>query len=186
MGLILTGAILVAFYIAKIFFPEWIVGVAEIPSIVKFGNFVDSHLWAFYTFNILFGCFIAYIYCCACLRSYRLNVKSIVVLLSSTTILQLVSMFMPQHYAPINYVNLVISPFLICLVNKSVSVKTFISTVVCFSIDILSQVLSFEIRNLMLMSTRVNTATYTILLIDMVIWRFLLYMFFNYKNKKGV
>ena len=36
MGLILFGAILVAFYLAKIFFPEFIVGVAEIPAIVNF------------------------------------------------------------------------------------------------------------------------------------------------------
>ena len=34
MGLILCGVLLVAFYVAKIFFPEFIVGVAEEPAIV--------------------------------------------------------------------------------------------------------------------------------------------------------
>lgn len=44
MGLILFGAILVAFYLAKIFFPEFIVGVAEIPAIVNFGNLIDGNI----------------------------------------------------------------------------------------------------------------------------------------------
>ena len=60
MGLILFGAILIAFYIVKIFFPQFIVGVAEIPSIVAFGNYVDSHEWAKQLFNIatVFLCFV--------------------------------------------------------------------------------------------------------------------------------
>ena len=44
MGLILCGVLLVAFYLAKIFFPEFIVGVAEIPAIVNFGNLIDGNI----------------------------------------------------------------------------------------------------------------------------------------------
>ena len=51
MGLILFGAILVAFYLAKIFFPEFIIAIAEIPSIVNIGNYIDSHLWLYYLVN---------------------------------------------------------------------------------------------------------------------------------------
>lgn len=46
MGLILFGVILIALYVAKIFFPEFIVGIAEIESVVKFGQYVDTHQWA--------------------------------------------------------------------------------------------------------------------------------------------
>ena len=53
MGLILFGVILVAFYVAKIFFPEFIVGVAEIPEIVKFGTLIDSNIIYRSIFDIL-------------------------------------------------------------------------------------------------------------------------------------
>ena len=43
MGLILCGVLLVAFYLAKIFFPEFIVCVAEIPAIVNFGEWQKVH-----------------------------------------------------------------------------------------------------------------------------------------------
>ena len=185
MGLILTGAILVLFYIAKIFFPEWIVGVAEVPSIVKFGNYVDSHKWAYQLYEIIFGFFIGYIYCCACIRTYKLNWKGNLFLILSNLVLNILAMFSPQYYAPINYVNFVLIPLLICLANKNITKDIFVSTVVCFAVDIFLQILSMEIRDITLLSTHLNSATYTILLIDMVIWRVLLYMFFNYKNKKG-
>ena len=51
MGLILFGVLLVAFYVAKIFFPQFIVGVAQTPSIVKFGTYVDSNNIYIYLFN---------------------------------------------------------------------------------------------------------------------------------------
>ena len=51
MGLILFGAILVAFYLAKIFFPEFIVGVAEIPAIVNFGNLIDGERLCKYCYS---------------------------------------------------------------------------------------------------------------------------------------
>jgi hypothetical protein len=68
MGLILFGAILIALYVAKIFFPEFIVGIAEIESVVKFGEYVDTHLWAYYLFTSITSFVIAYFYCCACCR----------------------------------------------------------------------------------------------------------------------
>lgn len=183
MGLILTGAILVLFYIAKIFFPEWIVGVAEIPNIVKFGNYVDSHKWAHHLYNFSFGYFIGYIYCGACCRNYRLGYKGHIAIFVSTLLLRIISTFANGFYNSINYLNLVFTPFMVCVLNKNTSKETFVSTIVCFSVDILSQVLSLGIRNISLMATSINSATFTILLIDVVIWRVLLYLYFNYKKE---
>ena len=59
MGLILCGVLLVAFYLAKIFFPEFIVGVAEIPAIVNFALLVMVFL-----FNKLSGVFQKIVWVC--------------------------------------------------------------------------------------------------------------------------
>lgn len=73
MGLILCGILLIVFYISKIFFPEWIVGVAETPEIVKFGEFVDSHWWAYYLFTFATSYIGGYVYTCACCKQRVLN-----------------------------------------------------------------------------------------------------------------
>ena len=81
MGLILCGSILILFYIAKLFFPQFIVGVAEIPDVVKFGEYIDSHVWAYHIYNVFVGFLTGYIYCAACCRKSKLNWKDCVILL---------------------------------------------------------------------------------------------------------
>lgn len=183
MGLILTSAILVLFYIAKIFFPELIVGVAEIPSIVKFGNYVDSHKWAYFLFDSMVAFIGAYIYCCACIRNTKLSIKGVLLVVFSIVILKLCSMFLPNIYIPVNYCVFAFFPFLICVFDKTITNDKFISCSICFVVDIMAQALSMQIRDIVLMATHLNSATFFILLIDTWIWRVLLYMFFNYKNK---
>ena len=79
MGLILFVAILIAFYLAKIFFPEFIVGVAEIPAIVNFGNLIDGNIIFKNIFDFLRNILITGIYFCACCRSSKLNLKTFLV-----------------------------------------------------------------------------------------------------------
>jgi hypothetical protein len=183
MGLILFGAILVLFYIAKIFFPQFIVGVAEIPSVVKFGNYVDSHKWA----NILFHFAIAFIggyfYYCACCRTYKLTTIQVLIYTLSIIVSIFLQNFLPTIYTPYTYTIMVFVPFLLLLSNKSISKDTFYSVCICFAIDIMSQALSLQIRDIFIMAKAVNSATLTILAIDTIIWRILLYLYFNYKNK---
>lgn len=130
MGLILFGALLIAFYVAKIFFPEFIIGVAEIPAIVKFGEYVDSHEWAKQLFNIATVLFIAYFYFCACCRTYKLNIKQFVILVLYVVVTRTTSSFLPTLYIGINVATLVLVPFLMCLVDNKLSKDTFISTTV--------------------------------------------------------
>lgn len=183
MGLILTGAILVLFYIAKIFFPELIISIAETPRVVKFGNFVQSNKWRFQAFNFVSGYIHGYILCCACCRSYKLNWKSNIILFLISLILILVSEFYPMQYTSLNCASMVIAPFLMCLANKKLSKETFTSTIVCFSLELLFEFLSLVIRNLLVMTKQQNVATMCILMIDLFIWRVILYLFFNNKNK---
>ena len=184
MGLLLMGGMLIIFYILKLVCPQFIVGVAEIPSVVKLGNFIDSHLWAYYLFDSFIGFLSAYIYCCACCRKSKLSIKGLIIVFCSIILLKLVVTFIPQQYNNINYVVFLITPFICCLADKNISKSTLMSIILCFSIDILSQVMSMLIRDITTMTIHLNSATFYILLIDAFIWRFLLYFYFNYKVRE--
>lgn len=184
MGLIIFGAILGVFYILKIACPEFIVGIAEIPSIVALGKYIDTHTWAYILFYIVTAYLGLYLYCCACCRKKFLDWKENLIVFSFISIMLLLYFFVPTLYTPFNYVSLILLPFLILVKNKDLTKLTFISTAVCFAVDIMAQAFSMEIRNLMMIATQVNSATLMILLIDTWIWRALLYFYFNHKNKE--
>lgn len=184
MGLIIFGAILGVFYILKIACPEFIVGIAEIPSIVALGKYIDTHTWAYILFYIVTAYLGLYLYCCACCRKKFLDWKENLIMLSFISIMLLLYFFVPTLYTPFNYVSLILLPFLLLLKNKDLTKITFISTAVCFAVDIMAQAFSMEIRNLLMMTMQVNSATLMILLIDTWIWRALLYFYFNNKNKE--
>lgn len=182
MGLILFGALLVAFYVAKICFPQFIVGVAEVPNIVKIGTYIDTNLWAKHLYNTLNAFVCLYFYLGACCRIYKFSWKGICIILLDIIVLRLVSEFIPNYYTTINYVFMILIPFLICLIENKTSKLTFMSTAICFTIDCLSQIISLEIRDLMSFIHNINSATFFVLMIDVFICRILLYLFFNYKK----
>ena len=183
-GIDIVWAILLLFYVAKIFFPEWIVGIAEIPSIVAFGNFVDSHKWAYCVFHAFVGLFGGYFYYCACARTYKLNWKQIIIFVSFVATSVTLKEICVSLYVPFTYVMLIALPFSILLVDSRTNYKTFRSTAICFTVDIMAQAISLQIRNIVLLASSVNSATMTILMIDAIIWRVLLYLFFNQNNKE--
>lgn len=183
MGLLLTGGILITFYILKLACPQFIVGVAELPAIVTLGTFVDSHKWAYFLYNVIIGSLGAYIYCGACCRKYKFKLYSYGVIVLANILLSTINLVYPNYYTAFNYLIFIITPFILCVLEKCVTSTTFISTVVCFSVDIVSQILSAEIRNLFILATHINSATMTILLIDTWIWRFLLLSFFNCRKE---
>ena len=183
MGLLLCCGILVTFYILKLACPEFIVGVAELPAILELGNFVDTHKWAYFLYNVIIGSLGAYVYCGACCRTYKFKIYSYGVIVLSNILLSTINLIYPNYYTAFNYVIFIITPFVLCVLEKTVTSKTFVSTVVCFTVDIISQILSAEIRNLFVLTTNINSATMTILLIDTWIWRFLLLSFYNHKKE---
>lgn len=185
MGLILFGAILIVFYIIKIFFPQFIIGIAETPRIVEIGTAIQSNKWFLHLFNFANGYINNYFLTCACCRTYKLNWKGNIILISCLILLSIFMEVYPQHYANLNFICLLAIPFLTCLVNKKVSSETFISTVVCFCLDILFQIFSLLVRDLTVMTIYPNIVTILVLLIDVYIWRILLYLFYNYKKDKG-
>ena len=184
MGLIIFGAILITFYILKIACPEFIVGVAELPAIVAFGNYVDTHLWAFLIFEFAIGYLGFYLFACACCRKKYLNWQENLIVVGFVAVCLLLYFFAPNLYTPFNYIALILLPFVLLLKNKNLTKLTFTSTAICFAVDIMAQAISMEIRNIVLMASSLNIATLTILLIDTFIWRALLYFYFNHKNEE--
>ena len=184
MGLIIFGAILITFYILKIACPEFIVGIAEIPAIVAFGTYVDTHLWAYIIFSFVVAYVGLYLFCCACCRKKVLNWKENLILIAFIAFSFVLRFWLTDLYSPYLYATCILIPFIMLAINKNLTKETFISTAICFVVDIMAQALSMEIRNITILATQINSATITILLIDTLIWRALLYCYFNYKNKK--
>lgn len=182
MGLIICSALLVGFYVVKMVCPQFIVGVAELPKVVQLGQFIDGNFWAFQVYQFLLGFFGCYILFCACCRENKLNWKESGIVASYAVINPLLQMFLPTVATQFNYVSLVLFPFIILLLKKKLNKDTFTSTIICFSVDIMSQALSIAIRDVVILSARLNSATMTILMIDGFIWRILLYLFFNFKK----
>lgn len=184
MGLLLTGGALVTLYLIKLIFPNFIVGVAQLPSIVKIGTFVDSNIFLYYAFNFITSIIVAYFFCCASCRKKRLDYIDLIIVISLTIILNLLQVFLPLHYVYFNLLTMIACPCLICFKDKRIDIKYFYSTIICFSIHILAQILSLEIRGISTLISYPNSATYTILLIDVYICQFLLYNYFNFKENE--
>ena len=183
MGLIIFGALLVGFYVLIIVCPQFIVGVAETPSIVSIGNFIDRNKVCFYIFHFIVGLFSSYIYSCACCRVKKLNRNQTIVLLSFLLFSMVCQEFMPDIYPPYNYVSIVIMQFIIAYISNNENGKTFMSTATCFTVDVMAQAFSMKIRNVVIMTNCVNSATMFVLLIDGMIWRVLFYLYFNHKGE---
>lgn len=184
MGLILFGAILIAFYVAKIFFPEFIVGVAEIPAIVNFGKYVDTHKWAGLLYHFVISYIGGYLYYAACYRKYKLNIKENLFVIIFVILNIATQYLLPKIYTPFLYSAMILQPLIVLYLENKITKNTFISVCACFVIDIMAQALSLQIRDIIMLTSQLNTATMTILLIDAYIWKALLYLYFNYRKEK--
>ena len=102
MGLILFGAILVAFYVLKIFFPEFVIEVAQIEFITTIGHYIDNNKWASYFAGTIISMATYYLLCCACCRKKTLNWKEILIIFATNVILYLIKEFLPKQYTIAN------------------------------------------------------------------------------------
>ena len=185
MGLILFGTMLVAFYVAKIFFPEFVVGVAETPSIVKFGEFVDSHLWAYYLFNGAISFCASYLICCASCRTYKLNLSQTLVCVFAIVALFAIERFLVDLYVVANYTIMLVTPTICVKLSGKDSGKCFYPLVITLTSHWVAQAFTLRIRDISIMISYPNSATFTILVIDAFIWLVLFYLYFNYKGEQN-
>lgn len=184
MGLIICVVLLVAIYALKLIVPDFVVGVAEVDAVVKFGEYVDTHEWAFYLFGFITSFIGYYIYCCACCRKKYLNWKDVSLVSIVIVLLFLVERFASNWYLVLNIISLILCPALICAFDKRTDVKYLYSITVCFIFENIAEFGSLMIRDLQVQITHPNIATYTILLIDVFIWKLLLYNYYNFREVK--
>ena len=184
MGLIILIGILITIYCVKIINPEFIVGVAETESIVKLGNYIDTHKWAYYLANVLISFIVEYFYCCACCKKRKLGVRDIIIVIISITISLLAQTFIPQFFSVIDICLLIAMPMIINAMDRNYDASKFYSFGITFIVHNLAQIVSLQIRDLSLMISQHNFASYIILLIDAYIWLFIMYNLFNFKREK--
>lgn len=175
MGLILSASILGVIYILKIFFPQFVIEVAQIDSITRIGHYIDTHKWAWYVATLFISCIAFYFYCGACCSKSKLNYKEIITIIVIHILLFIIQEFLPNQYTISNFCAMLIMP----LVMKGV----FKNTIITFCAINILQSLTLEIRNIGLMISEYNFATLMILMIDYYILIVLLYLFFNYKKE---
>lgn len=183
MGLIVFGGILITLYTIKLFFPKFFVGVAELSSIVALGTYVDTHFWAYYLFNFIISMITYFFYCCACCRKSNLNYIEWIIIAVCNIALFVIQEVLPQYYVYFNIMSLTGIPCIMCLISKNVSIKYMYSSCVVFCIHNIAQMLTLEIRDISTLISLPNSATFTILVIDSLIWLVLLYNYYNFKEK---
>ena len=169
MGLIISAALLGVIYLLKIFVPEFVIEVAHIDSIVAIGHYIDGHKWAWYLASAIVSFVSYYLICCACCKKKSLNSVEIIIVVSTILILFIIREFLPNQYTVCNMSSLVLLPLLMK--------GDFKTTVIVFMATNFLQSITLEIRNLAVMATAL------ILTIDFYILEFLLYSYFNYKER---
>lgn len=175
MGLILCAGLLLVIYIAKLFFPHFVIEISHTESILKIGHYIDNHKWAWYLASSIVSYFVYYFICCASCKKKSLNLKENLIILTTIIVIYFIKELMPQYYTTINYITMILLP---CIMKA----KLLPTTIVFTSLNIL-QLFTLEIRGLALMVTDFNFATSLILLIDVYILQLLLYLTFNYKGE---
>lgn len=184
MGLIIFIGILLVVYLAKIINPAFVVGVAETESIVKLGQYIDSHKWAYYLATTIISFAVYWLFCCASCRKKSLNWKECLIILATIIILLLCERYLNFMYYEINMLSMIIVPAIILKLNKVNDIKYLYSIITCTSINFISQALSLQIRDVGLLIANYNYATLIILLIDAYIWLFIVYCYFNIKREE--
>ena len=177
MGLILCAVILVAVYVLKIFFPHFVIEVAQIESVTVVGHYIDTHKWAWYLTNSLLAFITYFLLICTTCQKTKLNKKDFFWLFLTMLIVELSREILPKQYTALNLSSLIVLPLLVK--------GDFKITVIWFVCTCLLQTITLEIRNLVTMISDINSATALILTIDVYILEILLCFAFNYK-KGGV
>lgn len=175
MGLILSATILGVIYLLKLFFPSFVIEVAQIDSIVQIGQYIDSHKWAWYLATTIISFASYYLICCACCQKKSLNNKEMLYVLITIMALFVIREFLPNQYTSANISSMILLPF-IMKGNFKATTAVFVSTNFV-------QTMTLEIRNISLMVSDFNFATLTILMIDYYILEVLFYFLFNHNKE---
>ena len=176
MGVVLSGALLLLVYVAKTIDTTWFLGIAQSPAVLRVGNYISTHTWAYYAASGALSFFIYFFYCCACCKKLYLNAKELLIVAMAIILLFLAQRFIPKQYTAINMSMMIILPAVFC--------GKLGATAFCFTTTSLIQSITLEVRNLNTMIANYNFATMLILMIDYYIVLVLLYFLLNYRREE--
>lgn len=168
---------IVGFYILKFIFPDTLLLVVTDPTILKFGQFVES--WKGYTHIIqtLSTFLTLYLFTSASRWCFKLKWYHALYLLGGTVITNLILYLLPELYT---HVSISIMLLLAMLMKGKLSY-----TAITFSIHgLLSQFL-FSIRGFETIVMKYNMASGLALAIECYVWLVLLALLFYLKEKKN-
>lgn len=174
--LVLTVVFLIMLYVAKIFFPQDFVMYIENERLIQIGSFIDSHRLIYYIFCAITSFITYYLYCGACCRKLKFNIKEILIIISVIIGIRLIN-FVDVNIA--THLNIASFIFLPAILKGDLKL-----TAITYSIHGLAQILSLAIRNLPMYLSTNNTITIVLLSIDMYFWLLLLFILFNYKKEE--
>ena len=167
---------LVALYALKIFFPEQFVMSIENETIITIGNYIDSNAWAYYLFGIATSFLTYWLYLCAVCKRWYLNWWQCLIVLAVIGASIGFSFIDINLYSALSYTSFIILPFIFKAEFKPVAIV--------FTIHIFAQFLTTSIRNLPMYMATLNSLNIVLLSIDLYVWLFLFYIYFNYKKEK--
>lgn len=165
-----------ALYVLKIFIPEQFVLCVEIEKLVEIGRYIDTHAWADYLFGIITSFITYWFYLCAtCKRWYLKWYECLIVLLTVGGNIGL-NFVDVNLYTAFSYSSFIFLPMLFGSDLDTVGL--------CFSVHLFSQTLTLSIRDVLIYMTNTNSLTIYLIGVESFIWLLLLYLLFNYKEKK--
>ena len=96
----------------KIFFPQFVIEVAQIDSITRIGHYIDTHKWAWYVATFAFSFIAYYFVCCASCKRQKLNIKEIGIIVATIVLLFIIKEFLPYQYTAVNISSLILLPYI--------------------------------------------------------------------------
>lgn len=174
--LVLTISFLMGLYVLKIFFPQEFVMIIENEQLIKIGNFIDTHKWAYYLTSTITAFITYWLYICACCNKKYLKWWECLIVLCVIGVSFLINEYSPDiamYYA-----------FTIMIILPAMLKGKLFNTAIVYTTHIFAQYLSLSIRSLPLLLTNVNFAILFLLGIESYLWLVLFYMIFNYNKKE--
>lgn len=179
----LVCAFLLAFYVIKIFFPEWFVLQIENERLIEIGNFIDKHWWAYELCSIFTSFLIYWLYWCAIQQKLYLSWKEIFVVLCTIVVVHTIYWVQPQIYTTFSFLSFITLHLFSKNKNENYITRLVVATFVHFT----CQCLTLQIRNIIAIVSTYNYMTLFILTLECYFWLLLMYLYFNYNKifKKG-
>lgn len=174
--LILTISFLASLYVLKIFYPQELVIMIENEQLIRIGNFIDSHKWAYYLTSTLTAFITYWLYLCACCNKKYLKFWECLLVLAVIGVSFVINEYSPNiamYYA-----------FTIMIILPAILKGKLFNTAIIYTIHIFAQYLSLSIRSLPLLFATFNSLIGIFMTIECYLWLVLFYMIFNYNKKE--